>query len=83
MRRLKSMTLQIRQGRPGGGKGALIQVEKAGTIGCGCGHDRTLFQPKRKEPVMLSSNQNDATIADDGVCSTLVASMGMGGGMYL
>ena len=32
------------------------------------------------EPIVLESNQNHATIAQTGICSTLPASMGMGGG---
>ena len=32
------------------------------------------------EPIVLESNQNHATITNDGVCPTLPASMGMGGG---
>ena len=33
-----------------------------------------------KEPIVLESNQNHATITNDGICPALVASMGMGGG---
>lgn len=32
------------------------------------------------QPYLLSSNQNDASIDNSGICSTLVASMGLGGG---
>lgn len=32
------------------------------------------------EPIVLESNQNHATITQTGICSTLPASMGMGGG---
>lgn len=32
------------------------------------------------EPLILESNQNHATIQTDGICTTLPASMGMGGG---
>ena len=32
------------------------------------------------EPVVLESNQNHATITDNGICPTLPASMGLGGG---
>lgn len=32
-----------------------------------------------KEPVLLESNQNHATITNNGVCPTLPASMGLGG----
>lgn len=34
----------------------------------------------QKEPYLLESNQNHATINNDGICTTLPASMGMGGG---
>ena len=37
-------TLKIRSGCEGGGKGALIQDNKAATLGCN--HDQTLFVPK-------------------------------------
>lgn len=33
-----------------------------------------------KEPIVLESNQNHATITNNGICPTLPASMGMGGG---
>lgn len=33
-----------------------------------------------KQPIVLESNQNHATITDSGICPTLSASMGMGGG---
>lgn len=32
------------------------------------------------EPIVLESNQNHATITDNGICPTLSASMGLGGG---
>ena len=32
------------------------------------------------EPIVLESNQNHATITNNGICPTLPASMGMGGG---
>ena len=35
---------------------------------------------KMKEPIVLESNQNHATITDSGICPSLSASMGMGGG---
>ena len=37
-------TLKIRCGKPGGGKGALIQDDLSATLGCN--NDQTLFQPK-------------------------------------
>lgn len=33
-----------------------------------------------EEPILLESNQNHATITDNGICTTLSASMGLGGG---
>ena len=33
-----------------------------------------------KEPIVLESNQNHATITNSGICPTLSACMGMGGG---
>ena len=33
-----------------------------------------------KEPIVLETTQNHATITDNGICPTLTASMGTGGG---
>ena len=38
-----AVAMRVRQGKPGGGKGALLQNEKTGTIACG--NDQTLFVP--------------------------------------
>lgn len=38
------ITLKIRCGKEGGGKGALLQKDKSATLGCN--NDQTLFQPK-------------------------------------
>lgn len=38
-------TLQERAGKPGGGKGALIQINKTGSLQTHCGNDRCVFQP--------------------------------------
>ena len=35
---------------------------------------------KKEEPILLESNQNHATISQNGICTTLSASMGCGGG---
>lgn len=49
--------------------------EAAGDIGGGIAeHDRVV------EPIILESNQNHATVQTEGICTTLPASMGMGGG---
>ena len=34
------------------------------------------------EPILLATNQNDAEISQTGICNTLPAAMGMGGGIY-
>ena len=106
-------TLKIRSGCAGGGKGALVQTEKAGTLSTL--QDQTLFQPvpilndqgggvmgvsynvtgtlraaehghqpivfeNHAQPVVLESNQVHATASQTGICPTLPASMGLGGG---
>lgn len=118
-------TLKIRSGCTGGGKGALVQTEKTGTLSTL--QDQTLFQLIREptycisgntvdrktnqngsgvrengsftvntvdrhavvysiqeenpaQPVVLESNQVHATVTQTGICPTLPASMGLGGG---
>lgn len=106
-------TLKIRSGCAGGGKGALVQTEKTGTLSTL--QDQTLFQPvpilndqgggvmgvsynvtgilraaehghqpivfeSNAQPVVLESNQIHATVTQTGICPTLPASMGLGGG---
>jgi DNA (cytosine-5)-methyltransferase 1 len=97
-------TLKIRSGCAGGGKGALVQTEKTGTLSTL--QDQTLFQPvpilndqgggvmgvsynvtgtlraseHGHQPIVLESNQVHATVSQTGICPTLPASMGMGGG---
>lgn len=106
-------TLKIRSGCAGGGKGALVQTEKTGTLSTL--QDQTLFQSvpilndqgggvmgvsynvtgtlraaehghqpivfeSNAQPVVLESNQIHATVTQTGICPTLSASMGMGGG---
>lgn len=106
-------TLKIRSGCAGGGKGALVQAEKTGTLSTL--QDQTLFQPvpilndqgggvmgvsynvtgtlraaehghqpivfeSNAQPIVLESNQIHATITQTGICPTLPASMGLGGG---
>lgn len=118
-------TLKIRSGCAGGGKGALVQTEKTGTLSTL--QDQTLFQLIQEptycisgntvdratnqngtgvrengsftvntvdrhavayaaesgenfQPVVLESNQAHATATQTGICPTLPASMGMGGG---
>lgn len=106
-------TLKIRSGCAGGGKGALVQTEKTGTLSTL--QDQTLSQPvlilndqgggvmgvsynvtgtlraaehghqpivfeSNAQPVVLESNQIHATVTQTGICPTLPASMGLGGG---
>ena len=63
------VVVRDRAGKPGGGKGPLLSVEKSLTL-----------QANTNDPIVLESNQNHATITDSGVCPTLSAAMGMGGG---
>jgi DNA (cytosine-5)-methyltransferase 1 len=100
----QAYTLKIRSGCAGGGKGALVQTEKTGTLSTL--QDRTLFQAipvlndqgggamsvsynmtgtlraaeHGHQPIVLESNQIHATVSQTGICPTLPASMGMGGG---
>ena len=76
-REAAAYSLKIRSGCAGGGKGALVQTEKVGTLSTL--QDQTLFQ-LIQEPVVLESNQVHATVTQNGICPTLPASMGLGGG---
>lgn len=112
-REAAAYSLKIRSGCSGGGKGALVQTEKVGTLSTL--QDQTLFQAipvlndqgggamsvsynmtgtlraaehghqpivfeSNAQPIVLESNQIHATITQTGICPTLPASMGMGGG---
>lgn len=76
-----SFTLKVRGGREfdrygkRAGKGALVQEELSGTLGVT--QDQTLIT---EEPILMATNQNDAEISQTGICNTLPASAGMGGG---
>ena len=56
-------------GCDGGGKGALVQVEKSGTLGCG--NDQTIF--------CLATQQGGAELRTDDRAPTLTAAAGMSG----
>ena len=97
-------TLKIRSGCTGGGKSALVQTEKTGTLSTL--QDQTHFQAipvlndqgggamsvsynmtgtlraseHGHQPIVLESNQIHATVTQTGICPTLPASMGLGGG---
>lgn len=112
-REAAAYSLKIRSGCAGGGKGALVQTEKVGTLSTL--QDQTLFQAipvlndqgggamsvsynmtgtlraaehghqpivfeSNAQPIVLESNQIHATITQTGICPTLPASMGLGGG---
>ena len=51
-----------------------LTEEKVGALNCM--HDQQAIL----QPILLESNQNHATVQTNGICTTLPASMGMGGG---
>ena len=61
--------VRIREGCDGGGKGALVQTEKSGTIKAG--NDQTLF--------CMATQQGGAEVRSDDRAPTLTASAGMSG----
>ena len=70
----ESYTLKIRSGCEGGGKGALVQTEKSATLSTL--QDQTLFQP-----VVFDNHAQDARYSElKGVCPTVTARWGTGGG---
>lgn len=79
-----AVTLKIRSGCEGGGKGALMQYEKSATLST---HpDQTLFQPvdaesKSTKGVMacMATQQGGAEIRTDDKAPTLTAAAGMSG----
>ena len=54
------LTLKIRSGCEGGGKGAIWQVDSSATLGCN--NDQTLFVPKAYG---ISSDQSNAMLSDN------------------
>ena len=98
-----AISFQERAGKPGGGKGILIQHDRTGCLstlnnqsvlgftnrGYESGEITETLRAlphgaypmvSQSEPTVLESNQNHATITNNGVSPTLPASMGMGGG---
>ena len=55
--------MRMRQGKPGGGKGPLVQTDVSGTLATG--NDQTIFQP------MCMADGNANTAIDLDVCGTL------------
>lgn len=64
-----SHAVRIRGGCDGGGKGALVQTEKSGTLGIG--NDQTIF--------CLGTQQGGAEVRSDDRAPTLTAAAGMSG----
>lgn len=64
-----SYAVRIRGGCDGGGKGALVQTEKSGTLGTR--NDQTIF--------CMASQQGEAEVRTDDCASTLTAAAGMSG----
>lgn len=64
-----SYAVRIRGGCDGGGKGALVQTEKSGTLGCG--NDQTIF--------CMATQQGGAELRTDDRSPTLTAAAGMSG----
>ena len=64
-----SYAVRIRGGGDGGGKGALVQTEKSGTLGTG--NDQTIF--------CLATQQGGAELRSDDLAPTLTAAAGMSG----
>ena len=61
--------VRIRGGCDGGGKGALVQEDKSGTLGCG--NDQTIF--------CIATQQGGAELRKDDRAPTLTAAAGMSG----
>ena len=55
--------VRMRAGKPGGGKGPLVQTDVSGTLATG--NDQTIFQP------MCMADGNAHTSIDDNMCGTL------------
>lgn len=64
-----SYAVRIRGGCDGGGKGALVQTEKSGTLGCS--NDQTIF--------CMATQQGGAELRTDDRAPTLTAAAGMSG----
>lgn len=65
-----AVTLRIRSGCEGGGKGPLLQIEKSGTLATG--NDQYLFAPQTKNIEILNDQGGASmTVEDSGVSPTL------------
>ena len=70
------VTMQIRCGKEGGGKGPLLQYDKSATLGCN--NIQTLFQPVQKDLYRMATQQGGAEIMND-LAPTITAAAGMSG----
>ena len=70
------VTLKIRSGCEGGGKGALVQEDLSATLACN--NDQYLFQPVYS----VENHPNDSRVGinEDGIVQALTSRMGTGGG---
>ena len=70
------VTLKIRSGCEGGGKGALVQENLSATLACN--NDQYLFQPVYS----VENHPNDSRVGinEDGIVQALTSRMGTGGG---
>ena len=66
-----SYTLKIRQGCEGGGKGALIQTNKSGTLSTN--NDQYLFQPIQDTHILDDQGGSQINVRNDGKSPTLRA----------
>lgn len=71
---LEPVTLKIRSGCEGGGKGALVQTDKSATLACN--NDQYLFQPVYS----VENHPNDSRVGinEDGMVQALTGRMGTG-----
>lgn len=72
--RLVPLTMRMRQGCEGGGKGPLIQTDLSGTLACG--NDQILFQPQ----AVRYATQSYSEIKESEIGAILAASLGGYGG---
>jgi DNA (cytosine-5)-methyltransferase 1 len=65
------LTLKIRSGCEGGGKGALIQEDKSATLSCN--NDQTVFVPSVYDGKQVTSKTNRSNPRPGAPCHTLAA----------
>ena len=77
-----SPTLTARMGTGGNQVNAIVMNDKGeGVMDMAKDEAGAIrLQEQGNQPIVLESNQNHATVTDSGICPTLSASMGLGGG---